>query len=159
MPIYKRGYLHGKQKTNRSGVKDTLQGTSEFVRKGRAARMDIPYGKHVANECRNAHETTKRELMFLMATGGFLGFQPLQAAPLAVYPQLQPVMNYVPATVQLCVSQQPVLNAVQAASCCWIHRPPGDLRQIPPPPPGRPAQWVQWSDGYVGWLPRPMESG
>ena len=39
------------------------------------------------------------------------------------------------------------------AACCWMHRAPGQPMSLPPPRVGRPAQYVQFADGNVHWVP------
>ena len=72
------------------------------------------------------------------------GLQPLQMHPQQVYFQHQP------SVLAPCAGA-----CYPGLSSCWMHRPPGEMMHLPPPPPGRPGQWVQWHSGEVLWLAPP----
>ncbi len=67
-----------------------------------------------------------------------------------------PPIPMVPPVV--CVAQPQMFACAAPVSSCWMHRPPGGLMQLPPPPPGRPGQLIRWSNGTTAWLGPEIDS-
>lgn len=90
--------------------------------------------------------------------------QPFYNAQSVVYPAQQSVYTavnpYMPGGAVLYQPQQNVLPCSHSpgATACWMHRPAGELMQLPAPAPGRPGQWIQWCNGAVTWLAAPIET-
>ncbi|ERS97501.1 hypothetical protein HMPREF1624_05669 [Sporothrix schenckii ATCC 58251] len=85
-------------------------------------------------------------------------------APSVVYPAQQSIYTsvnpHMPGRAVL-VQPQPYgipCNHAPGATACWMHRPAGELMQLPAPAPGRPGQWIQWCNGAVTWLAAPIET-
>ncbi|CAK7225867.1 hypothetical protein SCUCBS95973_006007 [Sporothrix curviconia] len=83
---------------------------------------------------------------------------PVAAAPTVLCPAQQPVYAAVNPTMPggaVLVQPQPVgwpCEHISNGGSCWMHRPTGELKSLPPPAPGRPGQWIQWCNGSVTWL-------
>jgi len=100
----------------------------------------------------------------IMTVPGAQGFVIYTTNPTIVHsipPQQQQLQQVVTVPVQTLQSAagvcmpvgQRMLAGGGNTTGCWMHRTPGEIMSLPPPPVGRPGQYVRFADGNTHWVP------